>query len=881
MLRKILSVALSLVLVITALNYVPQTARAEQREAAGYDWSDVDFLVTEGALANEYGNRYKMVKVTGDATIDIIQNPGFTTAPGVYVTFSNADFGEITINDVATTAYSQQGAGICFHMSGFAAQYNDLVVKDSTGSVKAEFYIYDTKYSGSETESKEPESESKEPETIESQLPGTSDLSAPENVEAYNFYAQAKGYQIIFDDVAGAVSYNIYIDDVAGAITKVSASKEYISADILSAFADGALHTLYVAAVDSDGNVSVKSEATRVRVTKQADSASDPTDVSRIYVVTNSDAAITKESKTAASLTIISGESSVSTAADSGTIKLRGNSTSLADKPAYNISFSSKQTVFTNAAKGKKWCLLANAYEKTLLRNKIAIDFGRTLGSIAAPEQHYADLYLDGVYKGSYVICEPAENDRAGVSYDDSDTSNEMMFEWERDRVEDGQTYYTTGMGVRFVAADPEGLATDTSRYSNWVSTLAEFESALQNTASADVLDYMDVDSFIDMYIVNELFCTVDVGYSSIKFYVTYDSDGKPTIHAGPLWDFDLSSGNSSDEYARSNTTFRAQNENIWFRYLMQNPNFKSKVLEKYEKMQPTIQNIYKDNKLGKSRINQNIAFINASRIRNYTSIAQGGAGWSESEPDGAEWTIYRYSYSTLEPYINYTYDQHVEYLANWLKDRNEWLCEQWGIDYAAYDSEYAEDIPISRDLEITGYQMTSSFNNVEGNMGARVIYQTEKTVDGQTPEETGLVYGLNYNEDITENDIVYGSENAFVKSFASTEAGKLQSIMGDSQTASYYVMTMSCGSADDSDNITPAAYTTTYIVRAYAKFSDGSVVYSDAVSYTIYKIADYLYKNNMVNTLNTYNYLYSKILHAVDENYAQGDFDWSNTLVK
>ena len=77
MLRKILSVALSLVLVITALNYVPQTARAEQREAAGYDWSDVDFLVTEGALANEYGNRYKMVKVTGDATIDIIQNPGF------------------------------------------------------------------------------------------------------------------------------------------------------------------------------------------------------------------------------------------------------------------------------------------------------------------------------------------------------------------------------------------------------------------------------------------------------------------------------------------------------------------------------------------------------------------------------------------------------------------------------------------------------------------------------------------------------------------------------------------------------------------------------------------------------------------------------------
>ena len=424
-----------------------------------------------------------------------------------------------------------------------------------------------------------------------------------------------------------------------------------------------------------DKNAAVEDESPTYDMSK------DPSDITRIYVFTDdANATITKNAKTPGSITIISGEGEVNSVSDVGTIKLRGNSTSLADKAAYNISFNTKQKVFANAATGKKWCLLANAYDKTLLRNKLAMDLGKALGNVDTPEEHYADLYLNGRLMGTYLISEPADNGRSGIDFNDED-DNEMMFELEKERVESDQTYYTTEvLGMRFVTADPEGLDTTTAKYTNWVNTLKTFETALKNTSSDDMLNYIDVDSFVDMYIVNELFQTVDFGYSSVKFYTKKNASGNPIIHAGCLWDFDLSSGNSVYDECRTLNTFRGQNVNEWFKYLMQNNTFKQKVIKKYTEMQPTIQNIYQNNTLGTNQIDLNLSFIENSKNRNYTPISEGGAGWSESKADFYEYT-WAYGYSTLAPYSSYTYNQHVDYLRTWLKSRNEWICSQWGIN--------------------------------------------------------------------------------------------------------------------------------------------------------------------------------------------------------
>lgn len=524
---------------------------------------------------------------------------------------------------------------------------------------------------------------------------------APSDVEVYNFYASESGYRIDFTEVADAISYNVYIDD-SSVIAGISETGEYVDADVFANYADNELHSVYLKAVDADGNESVRSNKTKVRITTLTNSDEDPADITRIYVVTNEGtkggADITKAYKTESSLTIISGDSVINTSSDSGTIKRRGNSTSLADKPAYNISFSSKKEVIEGASKGKKWSLLANAYDKTMMRSKLAMDFGHVLGNVATPLQYYADLYIDGEYQGTYLISEPADNKRAGVKMDDSDDGIDIMFEFEADRVESDQTYYTTGLGVRLVTNEPEGLDENTDRYTYWVNTLSRFENALKNTSSDAVFDYIDMESFVDMYIANELFKTVDFGYSSVKYYITYDTNNNPTLHAGTLWDFDLSSGNCTNESIRSYKGLRGQEVNAWFGYLMKHETFKNAVIEKFAEYQPQIQNIYSDNELGDSRIDRLLDIMGASKDRNYTSADKGGAGWSESEVDSAEWNIYPYSYGTIEPFNKYTYDEHVEFLTDWLYKRNVWLCETWGVEYDYEVEETTTEIPTTEE---------------------------------------------------------------------------------------------------------------------------------------------------------------------------------------
>ena len=664
--------------------------------------------------------------------------------------------------------------------------------------------------------------------------------------------------------------------DHSGILANITGSGAYVDASVFSAYADGELHSLYLQSVDAEGGVSAKSAAAQVRVTSQTNSASDPADINRIYVVTNSGtkggADITKATKTAASLTIISGESGIKTASNLGTIKRRGNSTSLADKPAYNISFDKKAEVMEGREKGKKWCLLANAYEKTLLRSKLAMDLGLYAGDIASPAQYYADLYIDGIYQGNFIISEPAECGRSGCEYDDGDTSDELLFEWEdNDKNEEECLYYRAPVtNVRFVTEDT--LDTGSTRYTKWVDTLSKFENALIKTSSDEVLSYMDVDSYVSMYIINELFQTVDFGYSSVKFYVTYDASGAPTIHAGPLWDFDLSSGNSSFAENRTYNTFRGQNVNIWFRYLMQNETFKNKVIEKYKQLQPRIQNIYKDNYLGTSQITQISTDIEASRIRNYTSKNEGGAGWSESVADGAEYSIYPYSYSTVAPYNTYTYDQHIEYLETWLQNRNEWICSQWGINPADYEKD-PDEIVVSQDIQLVGYQISTSYE------GIRVSAGVEPVINGQEVKNWGFVYGLesysDTNTGITDEDMYVGADNEYIMSYQSTSLGTLDVVLGDSETATYYVRTMKFGGE------TETAFTANYKVRAYAVLADGSYVYSDISDYSIARVADNLYQNKLMNTLDAHNYLYEKILSKVYSGYEEVDFNWSNTIVK
>ena len=90
------------------------------------------------------------------------------------------------------------------------------------------------------------------------------------------------------------------------------------------------------------------------------------------------------------------------------TVKVRGNSTSSGAKKPYNIKLSSKKDVL-GMGRAKKWCLLANLYDKTMLRNKLSYDFAAEIGMDYVSSCEFAELYLNGVYRGCYLLTEAVE----------------------------------------------------------------------------------------------------------------------------------------------------------------------------------------------------------------------------------------------------------------------------------------------------------------------------------------------------------------------------------------------------------------------------------------------------------------------------------------
>ena len=119
------------------------------------------------------------------------------------------------------------------------------------------------------------------------------------------------------------------------------------------------------------------------------------------------------------------------------------------------------------------------------------------------------------------------------------------------------------------------------------------------------------------------------------------------------------------------------------------------------------------------------------------------------------------------------------------------------------------------------------------------------------------------------------GSSNEYVASFESTVIGTLNKVMGESKTATYYVRTITFGGESAS------ALTAKYGVRAYAILEDGSYVYSDICDYSIFRISDLLYKNQLMSNYFGHTFLYNNVLSVVDSSYKEVEYGWGSIIVK
>lgn len=341
-------------------------------------------------------------------------------------------------------------------------------------------------------------------------------------------------------------------------------------------------------------------------------------------------------------------------------VKVRGNSTAGLDKRPYTIKFSSKQNLI-DAGKAKKWNLLAEAYDPTLLRNNTFLTLAEVMELKYTPKHHYVELYMDSSYMGCYLLTESVEVDEERVDLDLD--NNDFFLEFEDWRVEKGVYYFEPGKGIRLALKEPEEPSDNQLKY--YEDTINQLVKVLYGNDYEELCKYYDVDSFVRFYLLNEFAKTADFPESSVNFYY---KDGK--LYAGPVWDFDLSSGNAGiGANAKYWDTYNGEKLSYINHYCRElNPIFKQ--LFEYDEIKK-MYNIYFDKyKDDLKNVFESGGFIDKT-IDSYGSIFN--RNFASREEGGAWWKITRL-YDTVQYPPFSTYQENVDYLKNFLKNRYEWL---------------------------------------------------------------------------------------------------------------------------------------------------------------------------------------------------------------
>ena len=412
--------------------------------------------------------------------------------------------------------------------------------------------------------------------------------------------------------------------------------------------------------VTVEGNGGQRTSATHVFAAPSAPTAFLPVRVNLpvLRITTDNGAPIvSKDTYINAQMSLVSpvaGEAAVNGGLQ---IRGRGNSTWGMPKKPYRLKLTDKQSLL-GMPSSKDWVLLANYSDKSLLRNALALELGTKLGLPWSPRFTYVEVYLNDRYDGVYQLMENIKVTKDRVNIDElapADVGADKItggYLLEVDFRQDGHTIFTAVDNLPVVFQSPEEPVQLQEDYIR--GYLDEFETVLHPPGFADPVTgyaaYIDVDSFVRWYLVNEVFRNVDSNmWTSCWMYKP--RGGK--LRMGPLWDFDLAAGNAnySDAFKTDGWHVRA---GPWFSRLFEDPAFAARVKALWDETK-----------------NDELAAM-------LQSIPVTGAKLQQPQLNNFQrWPI-------LETYVwpNYaipgSYAGELDYLRSWLSARMEWMDRQF-----------------------------------------------------------------------------------------------------------------------------------------------------------------------------------------------------------
>ncbi len=362
------------------------------------------------------------------------------------------------------------------------------------------------------------------------------------------------------------------------------------------------------------------------------------------------------------------------TFSDSTEIKGRGNSTWNWPKRPFRLKLKNSKSLLSMPS-SKHWALLANFTDKTLSRNKVAMDLGAFWGLPYNPRSDVVELVVNGWHWGSYQLIEVPKvaNDRVNITSINSKSGTPgggVIFELDGRLGE--QYSFWTNQYQPITIKDPDDLNTSSaliaSQHLSYLSNLfMNAEDVLFGNNFTDPINgyskYIDTGSVYNWYLTQEIFKNVDLSRYSVFFYNDTRNNNKITF--GPLWDFDMSSGVLEDPFGIRAT------ENLWISRMYEDPSFLNAIKSKWLLKRANLLQFIT------GKINENARKLHYSQKTNFNF-------WNQF------YGVISDEYSTFHQ--EKSYEEDIFYFKKWMNQRLFWLDQQFASTPYSF-------MPVTRDF--------------------------------------------------------------------------------------------------------------------------------------------------------------------------------------
>lgn len=276
------------------------------------------------------------------------------------------------------------------------------------------------------------------------------------------------------------------------------------------------------------------------------------------------------------------------------TVKLRGASSySGFDKNQYRIKFYKKQRgksynyPLLGMGENSEWVLHGPFLDQTLMRNALCYELASQMMEWA-PDSRYVEVFRDGKYEGVYLAVEPVTNGESRLRLCEFGLlSGQTAYILKRDRVGTEENVlqswgFKNGKTMNELSISYPTNNKLTKRQSEWIlNDISKFEEKLY-TGNIDYEKEIDINNFVDYFILNEISLNHDAG--KLSTYAYKELDGKLKL---AVWDFD----NAFDNYRWFSMDYD-QFETVeapWFDQLIRDRTFVERLCKRYKEYRQDI----------------------------------------------------------------------------------------------------------------------------------------------------------------------------------------------------------------------------------------------------------------------------------------------------